>query len=147
MSRAWTVQNKNEPSIFSNFNQNSVRWFQHILQTISLGQIQPFFSKFQGQIIFHHSILPRNVKKWIKLIFFLKNRVWDDNHNLCLLIGWKMKNFGVISKFVRTSSFMGRLTSNLRSTRGKLLDGATYVQFRNHQGLKMHQAPPNHQHP
>ena len=33
---------------------------------------------------------------------------------------------------------MGRLTSILNTTKGKKLNGATYVQFRYHQGLRCH---------
>ena len=32
--------------------------------------------------------------------------------------------------------YMGRLTSILDTTKGKTLNGATYVQFRYHQGLR-----------
>ena len=51
-----------------------------------------------------------------------------------------MTKYGEICATLNTLSCMGRLTSILNTTKDKKLNGATYVQFRYHQGLKAEQA-------
>ena len=50
-------------------------------------------------------------------------------------LGKAKSKYGEICATLNTLSCLGRLTSILNTTKDKKLNGATYVQFRYHQGL------------